>query len=454
MESWKDRILRWLPKKREATLDHAVRLITGNGASPSEKETAKQQIHAALDIDANALFSIIVSVMGEGTSQDDVAKAQREAAEAVTNFQGLVKGVQTLRAAMLEAGIVSTRERLPETVEQWRAAVARVVERDVQPIRALRRSLEQQGSVLEQQRQDLDRQQQNLVQRLQQYQQTLEQDLRQQRRVLETERDAALKQVAAAEAHAKLKVFELQKLSSDFFAGLTSGFGVPAERLKALALDYNSVQTREHGKFYENEGIFTTLWVPQYADGNRLSIECEVFAAKKDLKEVRNAYGPMTYIDSVKAVAALRNLDGHEGGDFANENAIVDGIDKAVKRYVKQRGQPSPGVWFQPAGVGRWLIPPLAILNGRQYNKNGNKWEKISDDNLYDLRDVGEFENNFIKHDADTSNYYWSSTKSRQNESQMEVVRFSDGDLGYTSRHNVRLSCRPVRVGRIRHLAV
>ncbi len=77
---------------------------------------------------------------------------------------------------------------------------------------------------------------------------TQEQHLEQQRIALEAMRETALKQIGMAEAQAQIKIAQLAKMSSDFFAGLGAHFGTSVEQINALSFDYTQIQTCEAAK--------------------------------------------------------------------------------------------------------------------------------------------------------------------------------------------------------------
>jgi len=47
---------------------------------------------------------------------------------------------------------------------------------------------------------------------------------------------------------------------------------------------------------------------------------------------------------------------------------------------------------------------------------------------------------------SDFPDWYWSSTPHRGSSSYVHIVRFSDGDEGWSGKGRDRLSCRPVRL--------
>ncbi len=418
MDGWTEKLARWMPQKREQTLDHAVRLVVDNGVSDGEKETATRQIQAAMEVDPKQLFAVIASVQGGGNaSQADLEKAQAEAAVAQGNFEGLVKATQTLRETLTDMGLIGSADRLPETQAQWKEAVSRAVGREAQKLTAR------------------------------------EQQLEKQRLALETAQQQALKQIADAEAKAQLRLAEIAKIAHNVYTGISGNLGISYGQLNALSFSYEDVQAHEPGLLVQGEGIFVGLWTLKFANGNSLGVACEVWAAPEDLKNAPRVDGLKTYNETVQAVALLRQWHGHDGGNFANEAAIIDSLDKAVKRHAKQYAS-AAGAWFEPAGADKWFIPSRILLDGKAYNANGN-FEPVQDENLYDLRDMGAFQDTYTTQEGSpNAPWYWSSSEHRVHADYVWNVRFTDGHDDWDPKDNTRLSCRPVRVGRVRHLII
>jgi hypothetical protein len=99
--------------------------------------------------------------------------------------------------------------------------------------------------------------------------------------------------------------------------------------------------------------------------------------------------------------------------------------------------------------VGKWFIPTREMLCGR--NADGkNVWSE----NLYDLKNAGDFNKTFTTGSALTTvsgsslaHWYWSSTEHRDSADCVYAVDFTDGDASWGGHKDGNcLSCRPCRV--------
>ncbi len=100
---------------------------------------------------------------------------------------------------------------------------------------------------------------------------------------------------------------------------------------------------------------------------------------------------------------------------------------------------------------GKLFIPSREILCGKD-----NAGKMVRAENLFALRNEGDFKNSFITNPGRqaSADWYWSSTEHRDDSDCVWNVRFSDGKGGWIHKDGHRLSCRPVRVGRVSDLTL
>jgi hypothetical protein len=178
----------------------------------------------------------------------------------------------------------------------------------------------------------------------------------------------------------------------------------------------------ETGRFIPRKGIYIGTWEPQDNSGRTLGRTFDLYAAPED---IRNGSGNllMPFNEAVRHVAGLRNYHGHDGGDFANEKAILEAVRN------------------DPAALGKWFIPTKEILHGRNV-----KGEKIQAANLYDSRNTGDFKNTFVtKSGSGYARWYWSLTELPDYPSFVCDVFFAFGDVDWDRKDLRDLSSRVVR---------
>ncbi|HBR69391.1 MAG TPA: hypothetical protein DEA55_08465 [Rhodospirillaceae bacterium] len=142
------------------------------------------------------------------------------------------------------------------------------------------------------------------------------------------------------------------------------------------------------GKLIQGKGINLGTWEPKGKDGRTLGKIFDLYAAPED---IRNNSGPvlMNLNNAVKHVADLKNYHGHDGGNFANDNAI---LEAAIN---------------DPKALAKWFIPTKEILHGKT-----SGGDKIQTKNLYDYRNIGDFKNTFIaKNGSRPAGWYCSLTE-------------------------------------------
>jgi hypothetical protein len=206
------------------------------------------------------------------------------------------------------------------------------------------------------------------------------------------------------------------------------------------------------GQLVRNQGIFTTLWAPEYSDNTGLGVECEIFAAPKDLRTAPNVGKLLSYDDTVEAVANLSNFHGYDGGRFIKDNisyddAIVSSLAKAIAEHTHQHGPIAKGVWFQPSATGKWFIPPRVVATGNTYNIAEDEIKKASNRNLFNLSKVGAFAGTF-KADSFGACYLTSTMMLYY---RVICSNFANGKEDWCYMSRPPMNCRPVRIGRVRY---
>ena len=91
----------------------------------------------------------------------------------------------------------------------------------------------------------------------------------------------------------------------------------------------------------------------------------------------------------------------------------------------------------------KWFIPTRDIVDGKDLGGQ----QIIMPDNLYSLKDTGDFQNTFIttSNGSGYAHWYWSCSEHRGNPSNVWLVRLSDGDDDWNDKANLELSTRLVR---------
>ena len=178
----------------------------------------------------------------------------------------------------------------------------------------------------------------------------------------------------------------------------------------------------EAGKLIEGKGVYLGTWEPKDNSGRTLGKIFDIYAAPED---IRNGSGNllMKFNNAVKHVAGLRNYHGHDGGNFANEKAVLEAVRN------------------NPEALAKWFIPTKELLHGKT-----SGGDKIQPANLYDSRNTGSFKNTFItKSGSGLAHWYWSLTERPDIPSSVYGVDFTDGDDGWDHKDDYELSSRVVR---------
>src|ERR1700722_11181223 len=86
---------------RRKVLDRAVRMLANPESNPNERETCLRQLQTAIGVDALLVFKVIAEIMGDTTAADEIEKWKAVAAQKQGDFDGVVEGVQSLRASLI-----------------------------------------------------------------------------------------------------------------------------------------------------------------------------------------------------------------------------------------------------------------------------------------------------------------------------------------------------------------
>ena len=184
------------------------------------------------------------------------------------------------------------------------------------------------------------------------------------------------------------------------------------------------VNVFEAGTLIEGKGVYVGTWEPTDNNNRTLGKVFDLYAAPEDIRNNSGNNLLMTFNDAVRHVAGLRNWHGHDGNNFANEEAVTQAV------------RTNPGL------LAKWFIPTKEILHGK--NAQGTK---VQPNNLYDHRTKMPRGAEFVTNasGSDDARWYWSCTEHPDNSSYVSNVHFTDGDDDWYGKGGYELSVRPVR---------
>ncbi len=196
----------------------------------------------------------------------------------------------------------------------------------------------------------------------------------------------------------------------------------PSEPLKPLTDPRQLVK----GQMVRGKGIYVGAWEPHDRDGRSLGKIFHLYAAPTGLQDAQGRNLRLTFNAAVRHVAGLRNWHGHDGANMANDAAIYNAIQQGRYQHLE-----------------KWFIPTRDIVDGKDLDGQ----QIIMPDNLYALKDTGNFQNTFITTSNDSFNalWYWSCTERRAFPSDVWNVKFSDGGGIWGVKDGTELSTRLVR---------
>ncbi len=196
----------------------------------------------------------------------------------------------------------------------------------------------------------------------------------------------------------------------------------PSEPAKPLTDSRQLVK----GQMVKGKGIYVGAWEPRDRDGRSLGKIFDLYAAPTGLQDAQGRNLRLTFNAAVQHVAGLRNWHGHDGASIANDTAIYNAIQQGRHQDLE-----------------KWFIPTRDIVDGKGLDGG----QIIMPDNLYALKDTGDFQDTFIttSNGSDLARWYWSCTERRDDPFYVWDVRFSDGHDGWNAKGNHELSTRLVR---------
>ncbi|GEM_PF-3481874 len=177
-----------------------------------------------------------------------------------------------------------------------------------------------------------------------------------------------------------------------------------------------------------DRGIFICTVEPKDRNGKSLGVKLNVFGLPKDYV-FSGSEQCQTFKKAAEEVGNIKGLFGHDGLKLDPEH-YEEGFIAAIK---------------DGSAFGKWIIPFREWVDGK--DRDGKIVQEKN--NLYALQNEGDFKKTFTTERGGSSNYphyYWSCTEHRVPSTYVWLVRFSDGDDGWSLKGYGRLSCRPCRV--------
>ena len=100
--------------------------------------------------------------------------------------------------------------------------------------------------------------------------------------------------------------------------------------------------------------------------------------------------------------------------------------------------------WLNGNGMGVWVTPPREWVDGKDAGRN----EIRPNENLYALRNTGDFADTFttVNNGTALALWYWSSTELSDSRGRVWNVGFSNGGAATNFKDGYRLSSRPCLV--------
>jgi hypothetical protein len=201
------------------------------------------------------------------------------------------------------------------------------------------------------------------------------------------------------------------------------------ERLKEAAQKKAEEEAKKNlrpGYQAGDKGIFVATI--EHKDRSGKSIKLNLFSMPEDLyPSDTSGKNCRTFVDTAKEIGNRR--DGLKLDPENYEKGLIAALEDG-------------------SAFGKWIIPLREWVDGK--DRDGKAVAGLEKNNLYALRDIGDFKGTFTTEDKAPSpmipNRYWSCTERRDGSTLVWYVRFSDGDGGWDDKDYGRLSCRPCRV--------
>ncbi len=186
------------------------------------------------------------------------------------------------------------------------------------------------------------------------------------------------------------------------------------------------------GRTFEDKGVFIGTWEPTGKNGSSLGKIFNVFAAPEDLTDDKGQKLMLTFNQATTHVAKMKNWHGHDGGDFANQDALIKALRKDSYK-------------------GEWVIPPIEMMAFLD-----DKGEVSRRGILVLVSDIGEFDGGDLAGtfekvgNSATSQMYWTCTETPNDPDYMYYADMS-GDttrklINYLGRDKNKLATRLVRL--------
>lgn len=188
----------------------------------------------------------------------------------------------------------------------------------------------------------------------------------------------------------------------------------------------------QKGQWVQGKGIYVGVWAPVDFRGKSLGKVFDLYAAPEDLKSDDGSNLLLPFNKAVKHVASLRNWNGHDGGKFKNEQAVI----KAAQD--------------DPEALKHWFIPSLEIINGidlkpgkmRDYNTLLAIRDKMPcESSRFVSNGNSSYSNKLLHNDA----WYWSCTENLGDRSLTYIVNIMNLHTESYLRKYAGYSVRPVR---------
>jgi hypothetical protein len=221
----------------------------------------------------------------------------------------------------------------------------------------------------------------------------------------------------------------LRRLIGKAFAPLARAVGAE-KAISDRSFGYDHIESFEVGKLVKGKGIYMGEWEPADLDGQPLGFKLSVFVSSKPLKEVTGRL--LTFNDTAVEIGRLKGWQGHDGCNLDPARYYADFCEKL-------RRDPE-------AVLGKWMIGPLELVSG--WSGAG---EKVRSQNMYDLRNKGDFGKAKPFVTTPGSGYVrwqWSCTPYRAIPARVRAADFSDGS-GAWFRRDYAFGCVPVRLERL-----
>ncbi|MBU6474958.1 MAG: hypothetical protein KGL10_01245 [Alphaproteobacteria bacterium] len=182
------------------------------------------------------------------------------------------------------------------------------------------------------------------------------------------------------------------------------------------------------GQMVEGKGVFIGVWEAVDKKGKSLGKIFNVYAAREDLMDDDGDKLMLTFNQAVAHVATIKDLHGHAGGNFTNEESVVKALQKGTYD-------------------GEWIIPPLSIMATSDVKGELNKPGVLAL-----ARNSGDLAGTFEKTGGlATSQMYWTCTETPTDPDYVQYADLADDRgarklINYMGRDYNKLATRLVRL--------